>query len=41
MYRVKPKASKLLNKKWTEHDLEIHQQKLKEIKPTYNIKEPH
>jgi hypothetical protein len=40
MHRAQPQASKLLNKKWAEIQHERHEQRLKEIKPTHQIKQP-
>lgn len=40
MNRGQPTANKLLNKKWNEKQHEIHQRKLREMKPTYNITAP-
>ncbi len=35
-----PTGNKLLSKKWKEKEREIHQSKLREIKPTLDIREP-
>lgn len=40
MYRAIPTSSKLLTKKWADKEKEIHKNKLKEIKPTVEIREP-
>jgi hypothetical protein len=40
MNRGQPTVSKLLNKKWNEKQHEIHQRKLREMKPVYNITAP-
>ena len=40
MHRAQPTANKLLTKKWHEQQHEIHQKRLREMKPTYNISEP-
>ena len=40
MYRAIPCGNKLLSKKWSEKEKEIHKNKLKEIKATVEIREP-
>lgn len=40
MHRAQPTLSKLLNKKWTEKQQEIHARRLREMKPTHAISEP-
>lgn len=40
MYRAIPTGNKLLQRKWKEKEREIHMNKLKEIKPTVEIREP-
>ena len=40
MYRAIPTSNKLLQKKWADKEREIHLAKLKEIKPTVEIREP-
>lgn len=40
MYRAIPCGNKLLSKKWSDKEREIHMNKLKGIKPTVEIREP-
>jgi ribosomal protein S4 len=40
MYRAIPTNNKLLQKKWAQKEREIHLNKLKEIKPQVEIREP-
>lgn len=40
MHRAQPTANKLLTKKWHEQQHEIHQKRLREMKPTYSISQP-
>lgn len=40
MYRAIPTSNKLLQKKWADKEREIHMNKLKDIKPTVEIREP-
>jgi ribosomal protein S4 len=40
MYRAIPTSNKLLQKKWADKEREIHLAKLKEIRPTVEIREP-
>ncbi|CDW81952.1 UNKNOWN [Stylonychia lemnae] len=40
MYRAIPTSNKLLQKKWADKEREIHLSKLREIKPTVEIREP-
>ncbi len=40
MYRAIPASNKLLQKKWSTKDQEIHLTKLKEIRPSVEISEP-
>ena len=38
MYRQKAYASKLLGQKWRDKEQDIHKEKLRNIKPTINVK---
>jgi hypothetical protein len=40
MYRAIPTSNKLLQKKWADKERDIHLSKLREIKPTVEIREP-
>lgn len=40
MHRAIPVGNKLLSKKWSEKEREIHKSKLREIKATVEIREP-
>lgn len=40
MYRAIPTSNKLLQKKWADKEREIHLAKLKDIRPTVEIREP-
>lgn len=40
MYRALPSGNKLLTKKWQERDKKIHQQRLREVKPTVSLRQP-
>lgn len=40
MHRAIPTGNKLLSKKWTDKEREIHKNKLKDIKATVEIREP-
>ena len=40
MNRGQPTANKLLSKKWNDQLHEIHQKRLREMQPTYNITGP-
>lgn len=40
MYRVIPVGSKLLQRRWDQKEREIHKSKLREMKPSVDVKEP-
>lgn len=40
MYRAIPTSNKLLQKRWADKEREIHINKLRDIKPTVEIREP-
>ena len=40
MHRAIPVGNKLLQKKWSDKEQEIHKSKLREIKATVEIREP-
>ena len=40
MYRAIPSGNKLLQKKWADKEREIHENKLREMKATVEIREP-
>lgn len=40
MHRAIPAGNKLLSKKWSDKDREIHKSKLRDIKATVEIREP-
>lgn len=40
MYRAIPESNKLLSRRWREKEREIHQQKLHQMRPTVEIKQP-
>lgn len=40
MHRAIPQGSKLLSKKWAQQEQEIHKKKLRDIRPTVEIREP-
>ncbi len=40
MYRAIPVGSKLLQRKWDQRERDMHQQKLKEARPSIDVREP-
>jgi hypothetical protein len=40
MHRVNPTSCKLLQKKWRQKDLALHQDRLKKIKPAVDLQPP-
>lgn len=40
MYRAIPVGNKLLHKRWSDKEREIHERKLKEMRPAIDVREP-
>lgn len=40
MYRAIPVGNKLLHRKWADKEREIHERKLREMRPAIDVREP-